>query len=152
MLKEKIKNTHSKSNYINQNCVTIQHEDNYLLLKHLIPTHLQENQQFKSTTVNKPELMLKVIQKYKYTVELELKYLFKFGHSENIIIRLYQDAKVAEIMHCTDLQKFIRLLGPKISPKVHVETRSALNVFLNKWLNFLMKNNYSHQNWLLIQV
>ena len=147
MLIDKIKKSGTKSNYTNDKCVTIQHEDNYLLLKHLLPTDLQEGEEFKTTNDNKPQLSLKVIQKFKYTIELELKYLFKFGNSEKITIRLYQDAKVAEIMHCTDLQKFIRLLGPKLSPKIHVETRSALNVFLNKWLNFLMTNNYSQHNW-----
>jgi uncharacterized protein YqiB (DUF1249 family) len=148
MLKQQTK--HSKSNYTNSKCVTIQHEDNYLLLKHIIPKQLLENNEFKSTNLSRPQLLLRVIQKFKYTIELELKYLFNFGSSENITIRLYQDAKVAEVIHCTDLQKFIRLLGPKLSPKVHVETRSALNVFLNKWLNFLMQNNYSHQNWVLV--
>lgn len=137
----------AQNSYINKNCETIQHEDNYQLLNLLLPATLFSDGCFKSSVANKPKLIIQVINKFKYTTELAFKYSFDFGSSEEIVIKLYHDAKVAELVYCTDLQKFIRLLGPKISPKIHSKTRGSLNVFLNKWLNFLLQNNYNNTHW-----
>ena len=147
MLKSKTKIASIQSRYSNNQCVSIQHEDNFQLLNLLLPKQLITNHCFKSSLENKPCLYINVVNKFKYTTELVFKYSFDFGHSEEIVVKLYNDAKVAEIVYCTDLQQFIRLLGPKICPKIHKQTRGSLNVFLNKWLSFLLKNNYNKNNW-----
>ncbi|MCF6318979.1 MAG: DUF1249 domain-containing protein [Proteobacteria bacterium] len=137
-----------KAQYINKQCMSVQHEDNYQLINMLLPVKLLENAHYKSKCFNQPQLNIQVINQYKYTTELEFSYLFEFGKSETISIKLYHDAKVAEIVYCTDVQQFIRLMGPKICPKIHKETRSVLNNFLNKWLNFLLNNGYNSQQWI----
>jgi len=147
MLRSKNNNKIINKKYINKQCVSIQHEDNYQLLNLLVPEQIFGDHIYQSTLIKKPKLSLTVINKFKYTTELAFKYSFEFGNSEEIIVKLYHDAKVAEIVYCTDLQQFIRLLGPKICPKVHSETRSSLNIFLNKWLSFLLQNNYNKLNW-----
>jgi len=147
MLETKNRPIFTKSEYINEKCVSIQHEDNYHLLGLLLPNKLIESYTYTSSLMDKPQLNIQVINNYKYTLELEFSYAFDFGKSEKILIKIYQDAKVAEIVYCTDVQQFIRLMGPKICPKIHKETRSVLNIFLNKWLNYLLQNNYSHNQW-----
>lgn len=147
MLKSHKVKSVKQNKYINESCESIQHEDNYQLLNLLIPTQICDDENYESTTLNKPKLFIHVINKYKFTIELAFKYSFEFGNSEEIIVKLYHDAQVAEIVYCTDLQQFIRLLGPKICPKIHSKTRSSLNVFLNKWLNFLLQNSYNNSNW-----
>jgi len=137
----------SQSAYINKSCVSIQHEDNFHLLNLLLPNKLIHKNEYWSTLNDKPQLIIHVLNKYKYTIELEFCYAFDFGKSEKIVIKLYQDAQVAEIVYCTDVQQFIRLLGPKICPKIHKQTRNVLNNFLNKWLNYLLKNNYRRDKW-----
>lgn len=149
MLKSKNKPDISHHSYINKQCVSIQHEDNFHLLSLLVPNKLFDGCCYQSSIANKPKLYLEVVNKYKYTTELVFKYSFDFGHSEEIVVKLYHDAQVAEIVYCTDLQQFIRLLGPKICPKIHSETRGSLNTFLNKWLCFLLQNNYNKTNWCL---
>lgn len=139
-----------KTEYSNKNCLSIQHEDNFYLLQLLLPNDLLETQSFKSTRTDKPELRLFIKKRFKYTIELELMYKFESSCSESVVIRAYQDAKVAELMYCTDLQRFIRLMGPKISPEVHFNTRISLNRFLNKWLNYLIQNGYSSRHWQVI--
>jgi len=136
-----------QSKFINKDCVSIQHEDNYYLLGLILPSQLIESNIYQSSLTDKPQLNVNVINKFKYTIELEFSYMFKFGKSEKIHIKLYQDAKVAEIVYCTDVQQFIRLMGPRICPKIHKETRSILNVFLNKWLNYLIQNGYAKSKW-----
>lgn len=138
-----------KSNYINPKCVSIQHESNYFLLKLVLPelTH----QSFKSSVSNKPELHLEVLNSYKYTTELQLEYQFNHSKSESIVIRIYEDAKVAEIAYCTDFQEFVRKMGVKISPQVHFKTRVSLNSFLHKWLKYLLQNKYRSYHWQAIK-
>ena len=148
MLDSKIRPKTIKSQYVNQKCVSIQHEDNYQLLSLLLPNKLIENKQYQSQLIDKPQLNIQVVNQYKYTLELEFSYLFEFGQSESITIKLYNDAKVAEIVYCTDVQQFIRLMGPKICPKIHQETRNVLNIFLNKWLNYLLNNGYATKHWM----
>ncbi len=148
MLDSKSRPITIKTRYINQKCVSIQHEDNYQLLSLLLPNKLIDNKQYQSQLVDKPQLNIQVINQYKYTLELEFCYLFEFGQSESITIKLYNDAKVAEIVYCTDVQQFIRLMGPKICPKIHKETRNVLNIFLNKWLNYLLNNGYATKHWI----
>ena len=135
------------SAYANKSCVSIRHEDNFQLLNILLPIKMFEGRIYCSSIENKPRLIVKVINKYKYTTELEFCYDFESAQSEKIIVKLYHDAKVAEIVYCTDVQQFIRLMGPRICPKIHKQTRNVLNVFLNKWLNYLLKNGYSRNSW-----
>jgi uncharacterized protein YqiB (DUF1249 family) len=143
----KTRNSTPQYKYVNQNCLSIQHEDNYQLLRHILPAKLVEGYQLTSHLKDKPELVIRVKNIYKYTIEMEINYIFKFGKSETIALKMYQDAQVAEMVYCTNLQQFIRLMGPKISPKIHMQTRFALNNFLNKWLNYLLQNGYSKDNW-----
>ncbi len=140
----------AQSIYTNKNCESIKHEDNFHLLQLLLPVHLYQGVCYQTTLDNHPVIQIIVSQAFKYTTEIELNYVFKFGHSEKIIMRCYEDAQVAEIVYCTDFQQFIRLLGPRINPKVHLKTRKSLNVFLNKFLNFLLKSGYNHNHWLLL--
>lgn len=149
MLKTKNRQKPIQCEYINKECVSIQHEDNYQLLGLIVPVQLIESKTYESHLLNMPLLNIKVLNKFKYTTELEFSYLFKFGKSEKILIKLYHDAKVAEIVYCTDVQQFIRLMGPKICPKIHKETRSVLNIFLNKWLNYLLQNGYAQTKWIV---
>lgn len=147
MLIHKNKLAPATSAYINKTCVSIKHEDNFQLLNMLLPIKLIEGQSYYSNIKNRPNLIVEVTNKYKYTTELEFCYDFEFAQSEKILVKLYHDAQVAEIVYCTDVQQFIRLMGPKICPRIHKQTRNVLNVFLNKWLNFLLQNGYSKNSW-----
>lgn len=136
-----------KSNYTSAQCVSIKHESNYQMLKMLLPVHLYQGVSYQTALRHKPTIQIKVKEYFKYTTEIELAYAFSFGNSEKITIRLYEDAQVAEIVYCTNLQQFIRLLGNKIKPQVHFETRNSLTIFLQKLLTFLLKSGYNHNHW-----
>lgn len=140
-------NQTTQSNYSNLHCGSVAHENNYQLLKLLLPVQLYQGISYISALKHKPMISIKVTKEFKYTTEIELNYQFSFGESEKIVLRAYNDAKVAEIIYCTDFQQFIRLLGPKVNHKVHLETRTSLNVFLSKLLHFLLKSGYNHNHW-----
>ena len=137
----------AQARYVNYKCVALQHEDNFHLLNLLCPENIEKNQPLVSTHSHRPKLIFKPLECFKYTHEFEMLYEFENSQSESVVIRSYLDARVAELMYCTDFQKFIRLLGPRVSPQVHFKTRMSLNRFLNKWLNYLLLNGYSSQKW-----
>ncbi len=137
----------TQSAYTNKKCDTLIHESNFQLFQLLLPEKFIEQYAFHSTVENKPQLIINVLNRYKFTSELSFHYAFEFGVSEEIVMKIYYDAQLAEIVYCTDLQKFKRLLGPKICPKVHKQTRSMLNAFLNRWLLYLLKNGYKKECW-----
>lgn len=137
----------NKVSYTNPQCVSLFHEDNYMLLNMLLPEFVESENHYKSSDFGKPLLSINVLNRYKYTVEIAMRYAFEFGDSEEIKIKIYHDARVAEIVYCTDLQEFIRLMGPKINYRIHAKTRASLTVFLNKWLSFLLKNGYHQSKW-----
>ncbi len=147
MLKSEEKKHAIQSDYINRECVSIQHEDNFHLLGLLLPKMVHESTVYHSNNGDKPQLKLTINKKFKYTLELEIHYVFRYAQSEKIAIKIYQDAQVAEMVYCTNIQRFIRLMGPKISPEIHMKTRAALNNFLNKWLSYLLKSGYSNHKW-----
>lgn len=144
------KQNSERSEFINRNCLTVKHENNYFLLGILLPDLVSSNPIAESIVLNKPKLRLKLINQFKYTTELAMSYRFEFGKTEDINIRLYHDAQVAEIVYCTDVQKFIRQMGPRICPKIHKQTRVSLNIFLNKWIKYLLGNGYSKKKWVLL--
>jgi uncharacterized protein YqiB (DUF1249 family) len=141
-------NQTTQSNYINLQCGSIAHENNYQLIKLLLPVQLYQGVSYQSALKHKPMVNIKVTQEFKYTTEIELNYQFSFGESEKLVLRVYNDAQVAEITYCTDFQQFIRLLGPKVNHKIHLETRASLNSFLSKLLHFLLKSGYNHNHWI----
>ncbi|MCB1604404.1 MAG: DUF1249 domain-containing protein [Xanthomonadales bacterium] len=121
-----------------------------MMLQLLLPSRFKTGEKYISTAKNRPKLVMKIINCYKYTTEIIMNYEFDSQSSEEINIKIYHDAQLAEIVYCTDVQKFIRLLGPKVCPQIHKKTRTTLNTFLQKWLNFLLAKGYSSHSWQLI--
>jgi len=142
----------NKLSYSNPQCISLLHEDNYLLLNMLLPEFSKVENNYKSTFSGKPLLSIKVLNRFKYTLEITMNYTFEFGDSEEIKIKIYHDANVAEIVSCSDLQEFIRLMGPKINYRIHAKTRASLTVFLNKWLCYLLKNGYHQSKWQAVAI
>ncbi|MCF6300965.1 MAG: DUF1249 domain-containing protein [Proteobacteria bacterium] len=130
--------------------MTILHEDNFNMLTLLLPVDLQKTSCFTSCASNKPELRLRIVELFPYTTEFELKYHFEKMHSDSMVIRIYWDAKVAELLYSSEFEKRIRMLGPRIDIGTHAEIRCRQNIFLNKWLVFLIDNGYDANKWLKI--
>ncbi|HPI97022.1 MAG TPA: DUF1249 domain-containing protein [Gammaproteobacteria bacterium] len=150
MITNPVKNKIRKSEIVNPKCLTLRHENNFVMLQLLLPNHFKTGEKYISTAKNRPRLVMKIINCYKYTTEIIMNYEFDSQSSEEINIKIYHDAQLAEIVYCTDVQKFIRLLGPKVCPQIHKKTRTTLNTFLQKWLNFLLAKGYSGHLWQLI--
>jgi uncharacterized protein YqiB (DUF1249 family) len=130
--------------------LTALHEELYRQLQLLLPAGWQHHQRLESRLPGKPVLRLEVRERFAYTDEIALSYAGSAGEGELMVVRLYHDAKVAELHHCNTVGWFLRRLGPAVSIELQAGTRSSQNVFLVKWLDFLLDSGYQHRPWCVL--
>lgn len=123
------------------------HEFNYKLFQHLLPVQYAEHNTFQSTVAGKPILQLKVRERFKFTTELAMCMLFDDAVSDALVIRIYHDAQLVELVYSNEFEKQYRLMGGKVDMKNQASLRYSQNCFLNKWLIYLIQNGFHTQNW-----
>lgn len=92
------------------------------------------------------ELHLRVLERSRYTVTLNLSYRFEEAgvvlHEPDVDVRIYRDAELAEALrvgphaHCAVLRDLDRELGPML------QGRWGRNLLLNKWLAWLLAQGH----------
>lgn len=92
------------------------------------------------------DLVVEVLEVHPYTLELRLSYRMNdpvTGQPDpSAYVRIYQDARQAEVTHCYIGRHWQDVLGWRPSPKVVFGHRLRMNSFLNKWLEYL--NSQGH--------
>ncbi|KFN46319.1 DUF1249 domain-containing protein [Arenimonas composti] len=87
------------------------------------------------------ELLVDVLAQHPYTVELRLSYRMlddATGQPDpSAYVRLYRDARQAEVTHCYVGRHWQDVLGVHPSIKAMLNHRLRMNAFLNKWLEYL---------------
>ncbi|HVF34479.1 MAG TPA: DUF1249 domain-containing protein [Candidatus Saccharimonadia bacterium] len=93
------------------------------------------------------DLALDVIERHPYTLELKLSYQFRdeaTGEPDpSAYVRLYRDARVAEVTMCYVDQRLEDVLGRDADAKTVFDHRLRMNSFLNKWLAYLGERGHS---------
>lgn len=88
------------------------------------------------------DLMVEVLEVHAYTLELRLSYRMLdpvTGETDpSAYVRIYRDARQAEVTHCYAGRRWQDLLGLHPSSKVMFGHRLRMNSFLNKWLDYLI--------------
>jgi hypothetical protein len=88
------------------------------------------------------DLLVEVLEVHAYTLELRLSYRLRdpvTGENDpSAYVRVYRDARQAEVTHCYVGRRWQDLLGLHPSPKVLFSHRLRMNSFLNKWLDYLV--------------
>lgn len=131
------------------------YDSNYFLIQRLIPD-LADLPEFCVSSVNKgPDLYLEIVESFKFTTSLRLTYYFKLERGEQIdyipdpdlALRVYHDAKVAEVMSCKP-QGFMPISKASIADAKQLSCRWDSNHFLQKWLEYLLDvgHNFSADN------
>ncbi|HEX5756665.1 MAG TPA: DUF1249 domain-containing protein [Arenimonas sp.] len=86
-------------------------------------------------------LAVDVLEQHPYTVELRLSYRLLdpvTGEPDpSAYVRLYRDARQAEVTHCYVGRRWQDVLGLRPSVQAMVGHRLQMNSFLNKWLEYL---------------
>jgi len=124
-------------------------ESNYHKLFCLIPDLCSFQSQATGTTSNKPSLYLKVIERSKHTLTVELSHAFNNNLEDfmepAVKIRVYLDANLAEV-----LNDHARPVVSKVykDPAQSVEIMNykwRLNYFLQKWLDHCLQADYKFE-------
>lgn len=87
------------------------------------------------------DLLVDVLEQHAYTVELRLSYRMHDAATgqpdPSAYVRLYRDARQAEVTHCYIGRHWQDVLGLRPSVQAMVGHRLRMNSFLNKWLDYL---------------
>lgn len=112
---------------------------NYTRLGWLCPT---DGVAYRSRAQGSPDLYAEVLERHPYTTEMRLTYFLADGDAAtadpDCRLRIYHDARQAEITACRPGRSFRRLHGPWVPSADELHRRWTLNRFLAKWLEYLL--------------
>lgn len=126
----------------NKVSITALHEYNYLLLNQLFSEWTDDSKIHHWQPKNKSKLQLRVRENFKYTTEFSMTMLFSDATSDPMVVRIYHDAQLAELVYSNEFERQYRQLGGLADSDHQAELRFSQNCFLNKWLIFLLQNGY----------
>ncbi|MFC3193874.1 DUF1249 domain-containing protein [Marinicella sediminis] len=123
------------------------HEFNHRLMDQLLPQSLYQGQILHSLLPDKPVLKMLCTERFKYTTEVSMQLLFPYSQSDELVIRVYHDAGLAELTHANEFERQYRALGGRVDAANQASLRYSQNCFLNKWLIFLLEKGHGKSNW-----
>ena len=126
------------------------YETNYRLLTRLIPRLDSVQEREVSAVSDCLDLHLELVERHKYTTLISLTYLFdregvaKQVAEPGVVIRLYHDAKVAEVFDCAacDEAMVTDAEGVRHGQADVAERKWTANLFLEKWLAFCLERGH----------
>lgn len=120
------------------------YESNYILLRRLAP-ELRAMGDAVSEVPNGVDLHLCVLELAPYTTSLSLTHYFDPGSplraEPNLLVRVYHDARAAEVMPDTPTERF-RLWADRQPEPKSLAWRWELNRFLNRWLRYCLAEGH----------
>ena len=99
-----------------------------------------------STVGDGVDVILDVIERHAYTVEMRLSYALRdpvTGEPDpSAHLRLYRDARQVEATHCYVGRRWQDVIGMYPPPAEVVGHRLRMNTFLGKWLQYLAEQGH----------
>ncbi|TDR22485.1 DUF1249 domain-containing protein [Marinicella litoralis] len=123
------------------------HEFNHRLLEALLPIENQQAQIHHSALNSTPLLQVKYRERFKFTTEIAMCMIFDDAVSDALVIRIYHDAQLAELVYSNEFEKQFREMGGRVDAKNQASLRYSQNCFLNKWLIYLLEKGYCQTEW-----
>jgi len=135
------------------------YDRNFTLINLLIPDLLVLPEKNVIQLVGLPDLYLDIQERCKFTTMLKLTYWFSVcsedeentankGEGEveliadpDLNIRVYHDARAVEAMSCKT-SGFMSIKKKEMGEKKHLDCRWDSNMFLNKWLEYMVGSGY----------
>ena len=113
----------------------------------LIPDKVAHYSSFQSQVSGSPLLRMDVLERHPYTHFLRLTYQFDDNQQMEISpdahIRVYLDARLAEVTSFNPAQGFRRLANPWYPPQQMLQRSWRQNLALDKWLGYLLHQGHS---------
>lgn len=117
------------------------YDDNYWRLSRVFGAEALAVGSYRSCVHDGLDIDLTVLERAPYTAEIKLSYAFVdplTGQPEpSAHIRVYADARAAEVTACYFGSRLEHVLGGQPSIAAIVDHRLRMNAFLNKWLEYL---------------
>lgn len=136
----------SQLNPVNKSfCLQQLYESNYHKLQQLIPQlHTIQSASLLATTDNKPSLQLRILEKNRYTLDIQLSYQSQTDvkqpiFEETLDIRIYLDCKTAEIISAP---LGLHAVPAADYPKAALDSKWPDNYLLDKWLTHCLCQGY----------
>lgn len=121
--------------------------ENYQRMARLLDLRALETGSYLSHCEHGLDLVVDVLGVHPYTLELRLSYRMNdpvTGQPDpSAYVRIYRDARQAEVTHCYIGRDWQDVLGLHPSPKVMFGHRLRMNSFLNKWLEYLVGQGHA---------
>ncbi len=121
----------------------------YRQLQLLIPDEAAREDRFRSTVEGSPVLRLEILERHAYTHFIRLTYDFEARGRERLApdahIRLYQDARLAEVTAFNAEQAFKRTAHPWYPTGPLLARTWRENLALDKWLGYLIAQGHSFE-------
>ena len=115
--------------------------ENYQRMGRLFDVPALTKGRYLSTCPNGLDLVVELLEVHAYTVELRLSYRMNAPVTArpdpSAYVRIYRDARQAEVTHCYIGRQWQDVLGLHPQPRVMFGHRLRMNSFLNKWLEYL---------------
>jgi uncharacterized protein YqiB (DUF1249 family) len=116
-------------------------------LQLLIPDQVAHYDSFQSQVPGSPLLRMDILERHPYTHFLRLTYEFQKAESREIApdahIRMYHDARLAEVTSFNPDQGFKRLASPFFPQQQIFQRNWRQNRTLDKWLGYLLHQGHS---------
>lgn len=123
------------------------HEYNHHLLNALLPKQKNPSPLYHSTSSQVPLLQIKYRERFKFTTEIAMCMIFDDAVSDALVIRIYHDAQLAELIYSNEFEKQFREMGGRVDANNQASLRYSQNCFLNKWLIYLLEKGYCQNDW-----
>ena len=122
-------------------------EEIFRQLQLLIPDEVAYFDSFQSRVEGSPLLRMDILERHPYTTFLRLTYFFDNGKAPELApdahIRLYSDARMAEVTSFDPVQGCRRTASPFYPHRQLFEKNWRLNLALDKWLGYLLQQGHS---------
>lgn len=124
-------------------------EEIYRQLQLLIPDEAARDDCFRSQVDGSPVLRLDILERHPYTHFIRLTYDFEQRERERLVpdahIRMYQDARMAEVTAFNAEQAFKRSAHPWYPTRPLLQRSWRENLALDKWLGYLIQQGHSFE-------
>ena len=122
-------------------------EELFRQLQLLIPDAVAHYDSFSSRVSGSPLLHMEILERHAYTVFLRLTYQFQNGVEPELApdahIRMYQDARLAEVTSFDADQGCRRSAHPWYPARQLLQRIWRQNLALDKWLGYLLQQGHS---------
>lgn len=131
------------------------YEENYRQFRRFCPPRAPEVGAYAAETAGHPTLFMEILEHHRYTTVIRLTYHFGGGEDQGLdpdaYIRVYHDARLAEATYCRHGDVLRQLAGAWPPASDMVRQRWRMNLFLDKWLAYLLHEGYGFEQMRQVQ-